>query len=79
LLNWLQDLLPVERFVAVYDNPNNRIAGEVHDLPYATEPPNAGTLKSSEILINEHADPAREELRPRFAAAWKLYLEELVV
>jgi hypothetical protein len=75
VLNWLQDLLPVERFTAVYDNADQRITGEVHDLPYASERPKAGRLKSSEILIEQHAGPAREELRPRFRDAWRRYLK----
>ena len=76
VLNWLQDLLPVERFVAIYDNQERGISGEVYDLPYAQELPNAGALRSSEILIEQHAGPAREELRPRFRKAWHRYLEE---
>ena len=76
VLNWLQDLLPVERFVAVYDNHERGISGEVYDLPYAQELPNAGALGSSEILIEQHAGPAREELRPRLREAWRRYLEE---
>lgn len=70
VLNWLRDMIPVERFVAVYDNPALGISGEIHDLPYAAKLPRAGTLKSSELLIEEHAGPAREELRPRFREAW---------
>jgi len=76
LLNWLQDLLPVERFVAIYDNQERGISGEVYDLPFAQELPNAGALESSEILIEQHAGPAREELRPRLREAWRRYLEE---
>jgi hypothetical protein len=76
VLNWLQDLLPVERFVAVYDNQERGISGEVYDLPYAQELPNAGALGSSQILIEQNAGPAREELRPRFREAWRRYLEE---
>lgn len=70
VLNWLQDMIPVERFVAVYDNPALGISGEIHDLPYARELPRAGTLESSELLIEENAGPAREELRPRLRQAW---------
>jgi hypothetical protein len=76
VLNWLQDLLPVERFVAIYDNQERGISGEVYDLPYSQELPNAGALWSSQILIEQNAGPAREELRPRFREAWRRYLEE---
>ncbi len=77
ILNWLQDLLPVERFVAVYDNPERGVVREFHDLPYRSELAKGGSLPSSEILVEEHAGPAREELRPRFRAAWRRYLEEI--
>jgi hypothetical protein len=60
----------------VYDNQDRGIAGEVYDLPYAQELPNAGALGSSQILIEQNAGPAREELRPRFREAWRRYLEE---
>jgi hypothetical protein len=76
VLNWLQDLLPVKRFVAVYENPGRGISGEIHELAYASELPKAGGLRSSEILIEQHAGPAREELRPRFREAWGRLLEE---
>jgi hypothetical protein len=76
VLNWLQDMLPVERFVAVYDNPDQGISSEVHDLPYASELPAGGTLESSEILIEQHAGPAREKLRRRFRKAWRRFLKE---
>jgi hypothetical protein len=76
VLNWLQNLLPIERFVAVYENPEHGITGEVHDLPYASEVPEVGVLGSAEILIEQLAGPAREELRPRFRQAWQRYLEE---
>jgi hypothetical protein len=48
----------------------------VHDLPYALLLPRAGSLQSSEILLEEHAGPAREELRRRFGNAWARLLEE---
>ena len=76
VLNWLQDLLPIERFIVVYENPTLGIAGEVHYLPYAQDLAQAGHLSSSEILIGENADPEREALRPRFRAAWERFAEQ---
>ncbi len=76
VLNWLQDLLPVERFIVEYRNPTLGITGEVHDMPYADELPKAGQLRSAEILVEEIAGPAREELRPRFRVAWQRFVEE---
>jgi hypothetical protein len=76
VLNWLQDLLPVERFIVVYENPTLGITDEVHDLAYAQDLAQAGHLSSSEILIGQHADPEREALRPRFREAWERFIEE---
>lgn len=76
VLNFLQDLLPVQRFVATYENPTLGISGEVHDLPYAEDLPQAGELPSSVILIPQNADPAREALRPRFREAWDRFIAE---
>jgi hypothetical protein len=76
VLNWLQELLPVARFIAVYDNPAVGVAGEVHDLPFAGALSEAGRLRSAEILVEEIAVPAREELRPRFRVAWQRFLEK---
>lgn len=76
MLNWLQDLLPADRFIAVYNNRTLGITGEVHDLPFAEELVNAGSLRSSEILVEEIAGPARDELRTRFRVAWLRFLEE---
>lgn len=76
VLNFLQDLLPVRRFVATYENPTLGISSEVHDLPYASDLPQAGELPSSMILVPEVADPAREKLRPRFREAWERFLAE---
>jgi len=76
VLNWLQDLLQVEPFVAIYDNQERGISGEVSDLPFAHELPNAGALWSSQILIERHAGLAPEEIRPRLREAWHRYLEE---
>ena len=76
VLNWLQDLLPVERFIAVYENPTLGISGEVYDLPYAEQLRAAGHLRSAEVLVEEIAGPAREELRERFRTAWQRFVKE---
>lgn len=76
VLNFLQDLLPVQRFVVTYENPTLGISGEMHDLPYADALPQAGELPSSVILVPQNADPAREELRPRFREAWEGFIAE---
>lgn len=76
VLGLLRDLLPVERFVAIYDNPTLGIEGEVYDLPYADALTHTGEQRSSVILIAENADPLRESLRPRFAAAWERLVDE---
>lgn len=76
VLQWLREMLPVQRFVAIYDNPTLGIEGEVHDLPYGEALPAADQLGSSVVLVEQNADPAREELRPRFAAAWQRFAQE---
>jgi len=76
VLNRLQDLLPGERFVAVYDNPEQGVAGEPHELPFVVDTPTAGKLPSSEVLFEQNMGPAREALRPRFREAWRRLVEE---
>ena len=71
LVNILQDILPVRRFRAVYTNPTTGAKDLEIALPFPSSAVPRTPLPSSLILIEQHAGPYREHLRPRARAAWQ--------